>query len=120
MIIRMTISVGAGGDATSISSMRMVVPSTDSNRHLDKAIRFGRTGAWTGSRLWGVQPDMMCLGKGITGGYLPLAATLISEKVFEQFLAPHERYEAFVQDAGLTVQVLPMRKKMQLLAVCAA
>jgi len=48
---------------------------------------FGRTGAWSGSRLWGVQPDMMSIAKAITSGYFPLGATLISEgmaSVFEQ------------------------------------
>ena len=42
---------------------------------------FGRTGAWSGSRLWGVKPDMMCIAKAITSGYFPLGATLVSEKV---------------------------------------
>jgi len=42
---------------------------------------FGRTGAWSGSRLWGVTPDMMCIAKAITSGYFPLGATLISERV---------------------------------------
>jgi len=42
---------------------------------------FGRTGAWSGSRLWGVQPDMMCIAKAITSGYFPLGATLIGETV---------------------------------------
>lgn len=41
----------------------------------------GRTGAWCGSRLWNVRPDMMCLAKAITGGYFPLGATLLGEKV---------------------------------------
>lgn len=48
---------------------------------------FGRTGAWTGSRLWGVQPDLMCIAKAITNGYFPFGATLISEKVAEVFEA---------------------------------
>ena len=33
-----------------------------------------------------VQPDLMCLGKGLTGGYLPLAATLASQQIFDAFL----------------------------------
>lgn len=33
---------------------------------------FGRTGAWTGSRLWGVKPDLMATAKAITNGYFPL------------------------------------------------
>ncbi len=46
---------------------------------------FGRTGAWTGSRLWGVKPDMMCVAKGITNGYFPLGATMISAIVADAF-----------------------------------
>lgn len=46
---------------------------------------FGRTGAWTGSRLWGVRPDLACLAKGITNGYFPFGATMISEKVADAF-----------------------------------
>lgn len=46
---------------------------------------FGRTGAWTGSRLWGVQPDMMSTAKAITNGYFPFGAVMISDKLAEVF-----------------------------------
>jgi adenosylmethionine-8-amino-7-oxononanoate aminotransferase len=46
---------------------------------------FGRTGRMFASEHEGVIPDMMVLGKGLTGGYLPLAITLISEKLFSVF-----------------------------------
>jgi adenosylmethionine-8-amino-7-oxononanoate aminotransferase len=46
---------------------------------------FGRTGAWTGSRLWGVKPDLACIAKGISNGYFPFGATMISQKVTEAF-----------------------------------
>ena len=46
---------------------------------------FGRTGAWSGARLWGVKPDMMTLAKAVTSGYFPLGATMIGEKVAEVF-----------------------------------
>ena len=46
---------------------------------------FGRTGAWTGSRLWGVQPDMMSTAKAITNGYFPFGAVMISDKVAQVF-----------------------------------
>ena len=41
----------------------------------------GRSGALFGSRGWGVKPDIMCMAKGITSGYIPLGATLISGKI---------------------------------------
>ncbi len=59
------------------------------------ATGFGRTGEMFAVQHENIQPDMLCLGKGITGGYLPLAATLVSEKLFAQFLAPYEEFQAF-------------------------
>jgi len=59
------------------------------------ATGFGRTGEMFAVEHENIRPDIMCLGKGITGGYLPLAATLISETIFERFLAPHESFQAF-------------------------
>ncbi|MBT3671347.1 MAG: aminotransferase class III-fold pyridoxal phosphate-dependent enzyme [Porticoccaceae bacterium] len=46
---------------------------------------FGRTGAWTGSRLWNTKPDMMCTAKGISNGYYPFGATMLGETVVEAF-----------------------------------
>ncbi|MBL9062864.1 aminotransferase class III-fold pyridoxal phosphate-dependent enzyme [Tabrizicola sp.] len=46
---------------------------------------FGRTGAWTGSRLWGVKPDFACTAKAITNGYFPFGAVMIAEGVAQVF-----------------------------------
>jgi adenosylmethionine-8-amino-7-oxononanoate aminotransferase len=46
---------------------------------------FGRTGSWSGSRHWGVQPDLMSTAKAITNGYFPFGATMIAEHVAEVF-----------------------------------
>jgi adenosylmethionine-8-amino-7-oxononanoate aminotransferase len=46
---------------------------------------FGRTGSWTGSRHWGVQPDLMCTAKAITNGYFPFGAVMISDEVAQVF-----------------------------------
>lgn len=46
---------------------------------------FGRTGSWTGSRHWGVQPDLMCTAKAITNGYFPFGAVMIADAVAQVF-----------------------------------
>jgi len=46
---------------------------------------FGRTGAWSGARLWNVKPDMMTIAKAVTSGYFPLGATMIGDKIAEVF-----------------------------------
>ncbi|MEL6204219.1 MAG: aspartate aminotransferase family protein [Pseudomonadota bacterium] len=46
---------------------------------------YGRTGAWSGARLWGIQPDMMCTAKAITNGYFPFGAVMLGHKVAETF-----------------------------------
>jgi adenosylmethionine-8-amino-7-oxononanoate aminotransferase len=46
---------------------------------------FGRSGDWSGARHWGVKPDMMSVAKGITSGYFPVGAALMSGKVAEVF-----------------------------------
>jgi adenosylmethionine---8-amino-7-oxononanoate aminotransferase len=52
------------------------------------ATGFGRTGTLFAVEQCGVRPDLLCLGKGITGGYLPMSATVASGRVFEAFLGP--------------------------------
>jgi adenosylmethionine-8-amino-7-oxononanoate aminotransferase len=52
------------------------------------ATGFGRTGTLFASEQCAVTPDLMCIGKGLTGGYLPMAATVASGAVFDAFLGP--------------------------------
>jgi len=59
------------------------------------AVGFGRTGKMFACEWEGVTPDLMALAKGISGGYLPLAATLANERVFEAFLTRHEDLRTF-------------------------
>jgi adenosylmethionine-8-amino-7-oxononanoate aminotransferase len=59
------------------------------------ATGFGRTGTMFACEQEEVTPDFLCLAKGITGGYLPLAATLTTGRVFEGFLGAHEELKTF-------------------------
>ena len=59
------------------------------------ATGFGRTGSMFACEQEGVEPDLMAVGKGITGGALPLAATLATEEIFEAFLGAAEEGRTF-------------------------
>ncbi len=52
------------------------------------ATGFGRTGSLFASEQCGLRPDLLCLGKGLTGGYLPMSASVASARVFDAFLGP--------------------------------
>lgn len=59
------------------------------------ATGFGRTGRMFASEHEQVLPDIMCTAKGITGGYLPLAATFVKEKIYEAFLGDYSKLKTF-------------------------
>jgi adenosylmethionine-8-amino-7-oxononanoate aminotransferase len=59
------------------------------------ATGFGRTGRMFACDHEDVSPDLLCVGKGLTGGYLPLAATLASERIYEGFLGRPEELRTF-------------------------
>jgi adenosylmethionine-8-amino-7-oxononanoate aminotransferase len=60
------------------------------------AVGFGRTGLMFACEHENVSPDLMCVGKGISGGYLPLAATFATDQIFQAFLGePHENKTFF-------------------------
>ena len=59
------------------------------------ATGFGRTGTMFACEQEGVTPDLLCLAKGLTGGYLPLAATLATERIYEAFLGAHSEFVTF-------------------------
>lgn len=59
------------------------------------ATGFGRTGTMFAFEQEEVRPDLLALAKGITGGYLPLAATVVREHIFEAFLGEYDEFKTF-------------------------
>ena len=68
------------------------------NVHLildEVATGFGRTGKFFASNYVNIEPDFMCLSKGITSGYLPFAVTLTTNKIYDAFYADYEEKKTF-------------------------
>jgi adenosylmethionine---8-amino-7-oxononanoate aminotransferase len=59
------------------------------------AVGFGRTGAMFACGKAGITPDIIALSKGISGGYLPLAATLTTQKIYDAFLGAYSELKTF-------------------------
>jgi len=73
------------------------------------ATGFGRTGSMFACEREGITPDIMALGKGITGGYLPLSATLFREEIFEAFLGTYADFKSFFHGHTYTANQLAAR-----------
>lgn len=70
------------------------------------ATGFGRTGKMFACQTEGVRPDFLCLAKGITGGYLPLSATLTTEEIYNIFLGEYGEFKAFFHGHTYTANPL--------------
>ena len=78
---------------------------------------FGRTGTMFACERERVLPDFLCLAKGLTGGYLPLAATLTTERVFNAFLGEYRERKTFFYGHSYTGSALGCAAALANLAV---
>jgi adenosylmethionine-8-amino-7-oxononanoate aminotransferase len=81
---------------------------------------FGRTGTMFAFEQEGVTPDLVALAKGLTGGYLPLAATLASPEIFEAFLGEYAELKTFFHGHSYTGNALGCAAALASLRIFAA
>lgn len=78
---------------------------------------FGRTGTMFACEQENVLPDFLCLAKGLTGGYLPLAATLTTERVYRAFLGEYRELKSFFYGHSYTGSALGCAAALASLAI---
>ena len=70
------------------------------------AVGFGRTGSLFVSEYHGLNPNFLCLSKGITSGYLPLAATLTTDEIYQAFYGEYESFKLFIHSHSYSANPL--------------
>jgi adenosylmethionine---8-amino-7-oxononanoate aminotransferase len=78
---------------------------------------FGRTGKLFACQKENIQPDFLCLAKGMTGGYLPMAATLTTQKIFDAFLGEYHEFKTFFHGHSYTGNQLGAAASLASLAI---
>ncbi len=81
------------------------------------ATGFGRTGTMFACEHEGVTPDFLCIAKGITGGYLPLAATLTTQKIYDGFCFDYKDFKTFFHGHTYTANPLACSAALANLAI---
>ena len=81
------------------------------------AVGFGRTGTLFACEQAGVVPDFLCLSKGLTGGYLPLAAVLTTQDVYEAFYAEYASLRAFLHSHSYTGNALACSVALETMSI---
>ncbi len=83
------------------------------------AVGFGRTGTLFACEQAGIQPDLLCLSKGLTGGFLPLAAVLATQSIYDGFL-DDSRERAFLHSHSYTGNPIACAAALAALAIFAS
>lgn len=81
------------------------------------AVGFGRTGTLFASEQAQISPDFMCLSKGLTGGYLPLAAVLTTDEIYSAFYEDYTKLTAFLHSHSYTGNALACRAALATLSI---
>ncbi len=99
LIIEPMIQGASGMITMPIGYMKKIEKACKDNNVLlildEVATGFGRTGKMFAAFHEDIHPDIMCIAKGITGGYLPMAATLFTKEIYEGFLGNYEDNKTF-------------------------
>ncbi len=114
----------AGGmrmyDASYLRQLRRLCDAYQVHLIADEiAVGFGRTGSLWACEQAAVAPDIMCLSKGLTGGFLPLAVTLSSEDIYQAFYADYSANKAFLHSHSYTGNPLACAAARETLAIFA-